>query len=191
MYAAKTTGALQVARRYARQGMKVVLIRPTSSRRDHETHDGTLTTRNGEDFPSYDVDNASGLSSIADDADVVWIDEPTLWKDEYLLAAEVAAIRTRSIVLLSGLGATSELEPFGKSMPVLIAIADEVNWMSADCDACGGHGTATRSLYIGEVHKDSQVRVGGTDLYRPACPDCWNRLMEMAPEERRSRLKIS
>lgn len=190
MYAAKTTGALQVARRYARQGMKVVLVRPTSSKRDHEIHPDTLTTRNGEEFPSYDAHFAVNLRLQVKEADVVWIDEPTLWSDEHHLASEVAAIRQHAIVLVSGLGATSELDPFGKSMPQLLATADQVNWMSADCDACGGHGTATRSLYIGEAPKDSQVRVGGTDLYRPACPECWTRLMALDPDERRSRLKV-
>lgn len=190
MYAAKTTGALQVARRYARQGMKVVLIRPASSKREHELQPETLTTRNGEDFPSHDVLFAAGLRHYVENADVVWIDEPSLWEDEHELVREVSSIRQRSIVLISGLGATSELEPFGKSMPLLLAAADEVNWMTADCDACGGHGIATRSLYIGEAPKDSPVRVGGTDLYRPACPDCWSRLTHLVPEERRSRLKI-
>lgn len=191
MFAAKSTGALQVARRYARQGMKVVLIRPASSRRSHEQNSTALTTRNGEEFPSIDTHHAVSLRTLASGADVVWVDEPTLWKDEHHLAEEVAAIRQTSIVLISGLGATSELEPFGKSMPLLLSVADQVNWLTADCDACGGHGTATRSLYIGEAPKDCQVRVGGADVYRPACADCWNRLMGMAPEERRSRLKIS
>lgn len=190
MYAAKTTSALQVARRYARQGMRVLLIRPTSSKREHEIRPGMLTTRNGEDFPSYDAPFAVNLRSCVSEADVVWIDEPTLWSDEHYLASEVEAIRQRAIVLISGLGATSELDPFGKSMPLLLAVADEVNWMTADCDACGGHGTATRSLYIGEAPKDSQVRVGGADLYRPACPDCWTRLSAMDPNARRSCLKI-
>lgn len=170
--------------------MKVVLIRPASSRRSHEQNAATLTTRNGEDFPSIDTHHAVSLRTMAPGADVVWIDEPTLWKDEHHLAEEVAAIRQTAIVLISGLGATSELEPFGKSMPLLLATADEVNWLTADCDACGNHGVATRSLYIGAAPKDVQVRVGGTDTYRPACPDCWNRLMSLDPADRRSRLKI-
>lgn len=190
MYAAKTTGALQVARRYARTGMHVVLIRPARSKRSHESRDGTLTTRNGEDFPSFDVDRVSDILTRVVGADVVWLDEPPLWPDEEDLVTVVPKIRSNAIVLISGLGATSELTPFGKSMPVMLATADHVHWVTADCDACGEHGNATRSLYVGEAPKTELVVVGGTDLYRPVCASCWTRLIMMAPEERRSLLKV-
>lgn len=191
MCAGKTTEALQVARRYARQGLKVVLIRPASSRRNHEKRPGFLSTKAGEEFPSFDLSSCYEISEKTADADVVWVDEPSLFADESILAMMLSTIRARSIVLVSGLGATSELEPFGTSMPKLLAVADEVRWAAADCDLCGGHNTATRSLYIGEAPKGGQVRVGGNESYVPACPDCWTQLTMLEPAARRSYLLSS
>jgi thymidine kinase len=184
MSAAKTTGALHVARRYARHGKKVMLLRPALSRRDHETNPIRLATKNGEEFPSFDHTSALDLMAYAGRADVIWLDEPNHFPDEARLPELVATLRERSIILVSGLGATSELEPFGASMPFFLATADRVDWLTADCDICNTHGTATRSLYVGEAPKSGQLKVGGAESYRPACPACWTRLMALTPEER-------
>jgi thymidine kinase len=177
MCAAKTTGALQVARRYARQNMKVVLVRPASSKREHETKEGHLSTKDGKEFPSIDLARASQIEDTAQGADVVWIDEPAIFKDEEILPEVVARLRAKSIILISGLAATSELEVFGKAMPRLLAVADDVYWAAADCDICGTHGAATRSLYVGDTPKNGQVKVGGAESYVPACPACWTKKM--------------
>lgn len=188
MCAAKTTGALHVARRYARHGKRVVLVRPGSSRRGHETSSMSLTTKNGESFPCYDLSSTSGIITLALDVDVVWIDEPNHFRDEAQLVKIVPKIRERSIVLVSGLGATSELEPFGTSMAFLLATADFVEWRAADCDSCKTHNTATRSLYMGAAPKELQLQVGGDESYRPVCPTCWTELMALSPADRRLRL---
>jgi len=190
MCAAKTTGALHVARRYARHGKKVVLIRPAGSRRDHESDPTKLSTKNGESFPCYDVAYVTDIPEWVDGADVVWLDEPNHFKQESGLPEIITEVRKSSIVLVSGLGATSELEPFGWSMPFFLATADYVEWRTADCDVCKNIGTATRSLYIGEAPKDSKVVVGGSESYRPACPDCYNELMQKPPAERRRLLAV-
>lgn len=186
MCAAKTTGALHAARRYARHGKSVVLVRPGKSKRGHESHANGLVTKNGEEFPSYDLERAGQIPDLLWKlkVDVVWIDEPNHFPDEALLRGLVPEIREASIVLVSGLGATSELEPFGSAMAFLLATADRVHWLSADCDICKTHGTATRSLYVGEAPKDQQLKVGGAESYRPACPSCWTEMMALDPSER-------
>ena len=95
-----------------------------------------------------------------------------------------------SITISSGLGATSELDQFGELMAYVLATADYVHWLTADCDSCCTHGTATRSLYIGEAPKDGRLKVGGAESYRPVCPDCWNKLMKLRPSERRAELGV-
>ena len=186
MCASKTTGALHVARRYARHGKKVVLIRPAISKRDHETETLRLSTKNGETFPSYDVAFVRDIMEMVEGADVVWLDEPNHFRHEERLISIVPELRKNSIILVSGLGATSELEPFGRAMGFFLATADHVEWLTADCDACKTHGTATRSLYIGEAPKDGQMQVGGAESYRPVCPACWNLLSLWAPAKRRT-----
>ena len=185
MCAAKTTGALHAARRYARHGKKVMLLRPASSRRAHETNGITLATKNGEEFPCFDHTSALDLLAYAGRADVIWLDEPNHFPDEGRLPALVNTLRKDSIILVSGLGATSELEPFGECMPFFLSTADHVHWLAADCDICKTHGTATRSLYVGEAPNGGQLKVGGAESYRPACPGCWTELMNLDPADRR------
>lgn len=183
MSAAKTTGALQAARRYHRQGASVLLIRPKRSIRAHETVNGHLMTKDGESWPSQEYERAGQIPCYSIEADVVWIDEPSLFEDDFDLPFVVNELRKRSIVLISGLAATSELEPFGEGMPLLLSVADDVIWLRADCDLCRKHDAATRSLFIGE-EKEGQVHVGGKEVYRPVCPACWTNYTSASSDRR-------
>ncbi len=82
------------------------------------------------------------------------------------------------------------MEPFGVSMSFFLSTADHVHWLTADCDGCGTHAAATRSLYVGEAPKEQKVQVGGSESYRPVCPDCWTNFIELEPVERRRWMKI-
>jgi thymidine kinase len=146
-----------------------VVVRPTKSIRAHETR-GLLVAKSGLRFPARECDRAAELLDI--DGDVVWIDEPMLFDDEPDVFDVVQAIRTYAAVILSGLGATSELEPFGTSMPKLIAVADEVVQCVADCDDCHRLKTATRSVCLRP--KVGAVLVGGVETYKAVCPTCWS-----------------
>ncbi|MGD9727500.1 MAG: hypothetical protein AB7L09_03145 [Nitrospira sp.] len=188
MCAAKTTGALHVARRHVRMGRNVILVRPSNSRRRHEGDPVHLSTKNGEQFPCYEHESADEIIGYIGRADVIWIDEPNHFKDEEQLVDIIPMIRQHSVILVSGLGATSELEPFGISMGFILSTADHVEWLSADCDACKTIHTATRSLYIGEAPKNGQLKVGGEESYLAVCPTCWNRLSEFPASDRRSHL---
>ena len=183
VHSEKSTHALRAASRHQRLKKQVVLIRPMQSIRpdpdDPENGDrpGTLVTKNGESFPSNDTAYARDLMGFACKQDVVWLDEPQLWPDEVEVFAAVARVRQRSIVIISGLAATSELEPFGTSMPKLLAVADEIMLCKADCDACAAYGVASRSRYVGKEAKDGQVKVGGVLVYDADCPACWTELL--------------
>jgi thymidine kinase len=171
VHSEKSTTALRIANRYCRLGQAVVLIRPKCAVRAHEVP-GQLKTKNGLSFPSIDVETTAGVVPAACGYDVVWIDEPALFPDEPALYQAVQSIRRKSVVIVSGLSATSELDPFGTSMPALLAVADKIRILRADCDFCGRYGAATRSLCVRP--KSGQVLVGGEESYRAACPRCWS-----------------
>jgi thymidine kinase len=96
-----------------------------------------------------------------------------LFDDEPGVFQAVMDVRKQMPVLVSGCAATSELDPFGASLPRLIAVADEVHFCRADCDSCGTLGVATRSICL--TGKNGQVLVGGEETYRPVCPTCWSK----------------
>lgn len=182
VHSEKSTHTLRAARRYQRLHKRVVLVRPVQSIRpdpddpEHGDRPGTLVTKNGEEFPSKDTGYARDILGFTVCKDVVWIDEPQLWPDEDEVFGIVTRLRREAVVLISGLSATSELEPFGESMPKLLAVADQIMLCKADCDECRTFMTASRSRHIGRVPKKGQVKVGGVADYDADCPACWSAL---------------
>jgi len=188
-HAEKSTKALLTCQRLQGLGKTVILIRPVRSiRPDPENPEkgdrlGTLVTKHGDEFPSLDTESADDVESIASScgADVVWIDEPSLWDDEDLLWPSIQRIRQWADVVVSGCPATSEGEPFGDSMPKIVACADHRIDCKADCQFCASFNTATRSVYIGKEPKVGQIKVGGVSEYAAGCPVCWTREAREAP----------
>lgn len=174
VHSEKSTHAIRIALRHRRLRKRVVLIRPTKSVRAHE-RPGFLVTKNGLDYPSHEVETSRGIEpvAVAQRANIVWIDEPMLFPDEPNVFHVLQQVRRSMGVLVSGLVSTSELEPFGTSMPSLLAVADSIIRLRADCDLCGRYNAATRSLCLRP--KSGQVLVGGEEVYRAACPKCWTR----------------
>lgn len=189
---AKSTAALGMAHRFQTKGLCVILVRPSCSVRAHEAA-GEFRTKNGSPWPAFEVAMAwqiltEVLEAKCPDAEVVWIDEPALFQtsNDRDLFNTVEEIRKTRIVMVSGIAATSELEPFGLSTALLLATADEIIQCKGDCPFCLGINNATRSLYMGDVPKDGQALVGGEDVYQPACPHCWNEMIDLPEAERRS-----
>lgn len=172
MHADKSTKAHGIASRHQRLHHTVVLLRPTRSVRAHE-RPGVLVTKNGREFPSTEVETTAGIIPVlrGQKARLVWIDEPALFPDEENLYDVVVELRHETALLVSGLSATSELEPFGVSMPRLLAVADRIIMLRADCDKCLTFGVATRSFCLN--HKETQVLVGGVNVYQALCSACW------------------
>jgi len=173
VHSGKSTQALLRAERYLRLGHDVQLIRPRISvRPELGDEPGMLKTKSGHRFPSIEIDTPQEIEDATEGCSVVWIDEAMLFGDqEHLVPDYVARVRSRSIVLITGLCATSELRVFGQAMPSLMASADVVKHCKADCDFCGSLGIATRSVCL--VEKVGNVLVGGENTYKAACVRCW------------------
>ena len=193
---AKSTTALGMAYRFLNMGKAVILVRPTKSVRNHEAP-GQFRTKDGLqwiDEDTHEIDNPSQIiTDIIGYQDnrsydlVVWIDEPGLFEepqDEPYLYHVIRHIRERCMVMVSGIASTSELEPFGPSIPLILATADEIIQCKGDCPWCGGINNATRSMYIGEAPKEGQAKVGGAESYQPACANCWNANILLSPVDR-------
>lgn len=168
----KTTKALYAAKRLMRMGSDLVLVRPPCSRRSHE--DGLfLTTKGGERWPCIEVVSALDIAEAAESADVLWLDEPFMFKDQKKLYKIVRRILKKADVLISSIAATSEMEPISPSISALLAIADEIHHCRADCDSCGRLEFATRSSFKGV--KSVAIVVGGEESYEPLCAACWDK----------------
>lgn len=195
VHSEKSTKACYEAMRYRRLGHSVILLRPSSSIRTRPHPDveggvdpewdrpGMLVTKNGTSFESVDFDSIIEIESLAQGYDVVWFDEIMLAaaSEPHLQESAFAAIqriRMDSLVLISGLSSTSELDVFTNLMAWLLATADEIEQCRADCDACGAFAAATRSVCLRE--KIGKVLVGGEADYHAMCPSCWTAAMTKA-----------
>ena len=192
----KSTGALGMAHRFREQGRNVMLVRPARSVRAYEAL-GDFRTKDGIAWPSLDVETPEEILQLAkrDRPDVIWIDEPALFRDEQVtslppwLFSMVCELRKSYTILISGIGATSELEVFGKSLPLLMAVADEVIQCKGDCPWCDRMNVATRTVYLADEEKTTQDKVGGLEMYQPACVECWSAMQHFAPSTRRLKMK--
>lgn len=196
---AKSTAALGMAFRFTNMGKTVILVRPPNSVRDHEAP-GSFKTKDGvawKDDLTFEVEHPwqililevkDPIHGQTKKEDIVWwIDEPGLFMIEQTrpdLYKTICELRKTSMVMVSGIASTSELEPFGYSIPLILATADEIIQCKGDCPWCGHINNATRSMYIGEFPKEGQAKVGGAESYQPACSDCWNKQIELLPNER-------
>lgn len=172
---AKTTEALHVAQRLVRRGNDLVLVRPRVSQRPFERdYHGFLVTKNGERWPCLDVTSVHELPAAAENASVLWIDEPFMLKDQEALYEVVRKLQRKMIVMISTISSTSEGEPISPQVSALLAVADRIEHCRADCDDCGRDNNATRSWYVAGI-KEERIKTGGEESYEPKCPRCWTK----------------
>lgn len=116
---------------------------------------------------STPVDNAGSILLLAQDVEVVGIDEAQFFDEEIVVVCEQLALRgTR--VIVAGLDMDYLGKPFGP-MPSLLAIADYITKLHAICVKCGN----IASISYRKTDDEGQVLLGEKDLYEPRCRACW------------------
>lgn len=160
MFSGKTTELLRRLTRLQIGGNKVILLRPTVDNRGILTHD-CLDHKIREQFVSkvsdYDCSNV----------DVVGIDEGQFFKGLATDANHLANMG--KIVIISGLNATSEAEPFPE-IQACIPIVESITKLNAVCTQCGSQeGSFT---FYKKGNKTEAVLVGEHE-YTALCRSCY------------------
>lgn len=180
MYSGKTTSLLGELTIALDNNKRPLVIKPLIDNRysddDIVSHDGVSVNRvTGVKVLRLPVNDIPDLDQI-EGIDALFIDEAQFFPnignaiDAYLeMGIDVVAV---------GLDMDSNGKPFG-SMPVLLAKANRVVKLSANCSVCGD--TATRTYRKPGVAKD-QVLIGGAETYEPRCLEHWSpRNISIAP----------
>jgi thymidine kinase len=129
-----------------------------------------VTSHAGTDFAAIPVKKAANIREKLDPhATVVAVDEAQFFDDEIIQVVEELAgggIR----VIVAGLDTNFRAEPFGP-MPVLMAIAEQVDKLQAICMVCGEPATRTQRLVNGKPARvdDPVVIVGASEIYEARC----------------------
>lgn len=167
MFSGKTEELIRRMRRAQIAGQKVEIFKPSSDvRYDNESvvsHDKTS-------IPSTPVKSSSNMLLLADDVQVVGIDEAQFFDEGLVEVANTMANQGKRVVI-AGLDLDFKGRPFGP-MPNLLATAEYVTKLHAICKRTGGPAHFSHRTVAG----DQTFMLGETEAYEPVSRVVYNML---------------
>jgi thymidine kinase len=164
MFSGKTEELIRRLKRVKIANLKVEIFKPAIDVRYDKinivSHDTNFIT-------STPVENAHSILLMANDVDVVGIDEAQFFDSEIAFVCEQLAMRGIRVIV-AGLDMDYMGKPFGQ-MPNLLATADYITKLHAICVQCGN----IANISYRKVDEGAQVLLGEKDLYEPRCRTCW------------------
>jgi len=166
MFSGKTEELIRRLRRAQFAKQKVEIFKPDIDTRYHELK---IISHLGTEIISTPVPSSSNILLLANDADVVGIDEAQFFDEE--LPNVCGQLASRGIrVIAAGLDLDYTGKPFGP-MPMLMATAEYVTKVHAICINCGNLAYVSHR----KINNENLVLLGETDNYEPLCRSCFNK----------------
>lgn len=164
MFSGKTEELIRRLKRAKIANLKVEIFKPAIDKR----YDAIRIVSHDENaIHSTPVDSSQTLLLMAQNVDVVGIDEAQFFDDEIAnVCDELARKGTR--VIVAGLDMDFSGKPFGQ-MPFLLAKADFITKLHAICVKCGN--IANYSYRI--IPNEDQIMLGASNVYEPRCRNCF------------------
>jgi thymidine kinase len=161
MFSGKTEELIRRVKRAQIAKQRVQIFKPAIDIRYHEQD---VVSHSSQAVRSEPVENAVDiLIRLKDSTRVVAIDEVQFFDEAIVTVVTKLAARGYRVIC-AGLDLDYRAQPFG-SMPLLLAIADEVMKIQAICTICGAPATRSQRL---SKSKD-QFLLGETDAYEARC----------------------
>ena len=165
MFSGKTEELIRRLKRAQFAKQKVEIFKPQIDTRYHEEK---VVSHQGNEIHSTPVPASSNILLLANDVDVVGIDEAQFFDMELVnVCNQLANSGVR--VIIAGLDMDFKGQPFGP-MPALLASAEYVTKVHAICMHCGSLAHISHRT----SKETSLVLLGETDSYEPLCRDCYN-----------------
>jgi thymidine kinase len=167
MFSGKTEELIRRLRRATIARQKVQVFKPAI---DIRYAVEKVKSHSGNDFAATPIKTSKDiLPHLASDTTVVGIDEAQFLDAEIVPLVQSLADKGLRVIV-AGLDQNFRGEPFG-SMPVLMALAEKVDKLSAICMVCGEPATRTQRLVNGKPAKfdDPLVVVGASEMYEARC----------------------
>lgn len=165
MFSGKTEELIRRLKRAQIANLRVEIFKPTVDVRYDEND---IVSHNENRIPSTPVENSQQILLLAQDVDVVGIDEAQFFDNEMPQVAEMLALRGIRVIV-AGLDMDFLGRPFGP-MPQILAMADYVTKLHAICMVCGD----IASFSYRKTVSDATVLLGEKDVYEPRCRTCYN-----------------
>lgn len=160
MFSGKTEELIRRLKRAKIAKQEIVVFKPHI-----DTRFAGLGSHSRQEFPATVIhkDTPAMLLDLVGDAQVVGIEEaqffaPTIFETVKIL------VQMDKRVIIAGLDMDAWGRPFG-SMPVLMAVAEQVNKLTAICTVCGEDATRSHKIVLTGDLED----VGAADKYEARC----------------------
>ncbi|MFT3843559.1 MAG: thymidine kinase [Lacibacter sp.] len=165
MFSGKTEELIRRLKRARIANLKVEIFKPAIDVRYDEEK---IVSHDENAILSTPIDNSQKILLLAQDVDVVGIDEAQFFDEEISHVCEQLAIKGIRVIV-AGLDMDYKGKPFGQ-MPNLLAIADYITKLHAICVVCGN----IANISYRKSADEGQVVLGEKDKYEPRCRHCYH-----------------
>jgi thymidine kinase len=164
MFSGKTEELIRRLKRVKIANLKVEIFKPAIDIRYDENN---VVSHDANAIQSTPIDNSQTILLLAQDVDVVGIDEAQFFDDEIINVCQALALRGIRVIV-AGLDMDYKGQPFGQ-MPNLLSIADYITKLHAICVKCGH----IANVSYRKTAEGGQVLLGEKDTYEPRCWKCF------------------
>ena len=172
MFSGKTEELIRRLKRAQFANQKIAVFKPVV---DNRYSDVDVVSHDLHSVTSKPISSPLEMLEIADDVQVVGIDEAQFFDSSLVEVCKTLANDKRVRVIIAGLDTDYLGVPFGP-MPQLMAIAEDVQKVHAICVKCGSLANHSHRL----TKSKELVVLGEKDSYEPLCRECYNKLKEAA-----------
>jgi thymidine kinase len=163
MFSGKTEELIRRLKRVKIANLKAEIFKPSV---DMRYDDIKIISHDENKIQSTPVDNSQTILLLAQNVDVVGIDEAQFFDDQITSVCEKLALNGIRVIV-AGLDMDYRGKPFGQ-MPNLLATADYITKLHAICMKCGNIANVSyRKVDVG-----GQLLLGEKDIYEPRCRVC-------------------
>jgi len=164
MFSGKTEELIRRLKRAKIANLRVEIFKPAMDVRFDEE---AVVSHDSNSIPSSPITHSQKILLLADQVDVVGIDEAQFFDDQIVSVCETLAAKGVRVIV-AGLDMDYLGKPFGQ-MPQLLAVADFITKLHAICVKCGN----LASISYRKTTEASQILLGATDSYEPRCRKCY------------------
>jgi thymidine kinase len=165
MFSGKTEELIRRLKRAKIANLRVEIFKPAIDIRYDENK---VVSHDANAILSTPIDNSQTILLMAQDVDVVGIDEAQFFDAEIGNVCEQLALKGIRVIV-AGLDMDYLGNPFGQ-MPNLLARADYITKLHAICMKCGN----IANISFRKTTQEGQVLLGEKETYEPRCRKCAN-----------------
>lgn len=164
MFSGKTEELIRRLKRARIANLKVEIFKPAMDVRYDET---SIISHDENKIISTPIENSQQILLLAQEVDVVGIDEAQFFDDELPNVCDQLALAGVRVIV-AGLDMDYTGKPFGQ-MPFLLAKADYITKLHAICVVCGN----IANYSFRKSPAKETFLLGEKDLYEPRCRHCY------------------